>query len=180
MKNVALLALAASLTTAFAEVAPSSNVSGSSTTPLTLRVTNFCTLAYNGFAAERDLDYTNTEINLGTVNAVTSNTVNGVRVLAIDCNRGTALNIHLPSSLTMSNGTDSFQMTTSPWSQTNPLSMSFDQSGSYSPNWGFGNYQYYEVKASFKVGGASGQGQAWSMPGGTYQGELIISFDYDE
>ncbi len=43
-------------------------------------------------------------------------------------------------------------------------------------NIGFGQYENYDVMASFKVGGSTGLANAaWNIPGGAYTGDLVIT-----
>ena len=175
MKNILLLA-----TTLLLGTAAAASVSGSQTTPLTLQVNNFCQLANVGGVTSPSFDRTYPTLDLGIINAITNNSVSSV-VAAVDCNRGTALNVHLPSSVTLSNGTTAVNVTTDTWDDQHPLTMSFDQSGSFTNDYGYGPYDYHEVKATFKVGGsATLSNRAWSIPGGTYTGNLVITYDYNE
>lgn len=182
MKRTALLATAILLAT----TATAANVSGKQTTPLTLKVNNFCVMAYtepqyNGAAG---LDKKYNTLDLGTINAVTNNTVSDKMVMAVDCNKDTVLNIVKPSKVTLTNQNKpgvTFDITTDTWDAQHPLTMSFSNGNSRVPDYGFGGYQYYEVLASFKVGGAgTGANRAWSIPGGTYTGDLVVEFNYDE
>ena len=176
MKNILLLATALLIGTAGAD-----NITGSQTTPLKLKVNNFCQLAYTNYITSETFSRTNDALDLGTINAVSNHQVGPALVASVDCNRKTVLNVITPTTLTLTNGTDSFEMTTDVWGPMHPLTMSFDQSGSFTNDIGFGPYDYHEVKASFHVGGTPTLANAtWAIPGGNYTGDLVISYNYDE
>lgn len=180
MRNIALLALSATLSTAAA-----ATVSGSQSTPLTVNVKNVCITAYTnpGYNGAAGMGRTWDKIDLGTVSAISNNVTADKLVMAVDCNYDTALKIITPTSVTMTRADKkySFNITTNPWSATNPMHMSFSTAGSYEPGMLGGKYEYYEVKASFKLGGA-GQNPnvAWTIPGGTYTGDMVVKFEYNE
>jgi len=176
MKNIALFATALLLGTASA-----ATVTGSQTTPLTLKVNNFCQLANTGGKVSDSFSRTYPTLDLGAINAVTNHVVNPVIVAAVDCNLGTALKVTTPTKVTISNGTNSFDITTDAWDAKHPLTMSFSQAGSFTNDIGYGKYDYHEVKASFHVGGsATLANSAWSIPGGNYKGNLVVTYSYDE
>jgi len=175
MKYVTLLASALMLGTAGA-----ANVAGSQTTPLSLKVNNFCQIANTGGRTSDSFNKTYATLNLGTINAITSSTVPSTLVAGVDCNYKTALNIKTPKKVTLTNGTDTVDVTTDAWDAQHPLTMAFTN-GSYTNDFGYGKYQYYNISASFKVGGsATLANRAWSIPGGTYTGNLVVSYDYNE
>ncbi|KQR01085.1 hypothetical protein [Deinococcus sp. Leaf326] len=181
MKRTALLATAVLLGT----TATAANVTGKQTTPLTLQVNNFCVMAYTNpeYNGSAGLDKTYETLNLGTINAVTNNTVSDKMVMAVDCNKDTVLNIVTPESVTLTNQKGDTIMIKKDvaWSPENPFTMSFSNGASRVPDYGLGGYQYYELLASFKVGGAgTGANRAWSVPGGLYKGDLVVNFNYDE
>lgn len=181
MKRTALLTTAVLLAT----TATAASVAGSQTTPLTLQVNNFCVMAYTTpqYNGKAGLDKTYDTLSLGTVNAVTNNTVSDKMVMAVDCNKDTVLNIVTPETVTLTNqkGDTVLIKRDATWSPENPFVMSFSKGNSRVPDYGFGGYQYYELLASFKVGGAgTGGNRAWSVPGGLYKGDLVINFNYDE
>ncbi|MVN87733.1 hypothetical protein GO986_13285 [Deinococcus sp. HMF7620] len=174
MRNIALLALTAVLGTA------SAVTTNTQTTPLKLKVDNVCVTAYSGFdGASRN--YTWGTLDLGKINAVSSVT-SSAQVLAVDCNYKTALTVIQPTSITLTNENgDTFSINNDVWSLSNPLSVQFREAGSYTPNWGYGPYQYYAWSADFKLGGpGTGYGSAWSIPGGSYTGNLEVKFEYNE
>lgn len=180
MKRTALLTTAVLLAT----TATAANVSGQQTTPLTLKVNNFCVMGYTTpeYNGEAGLNKTYSTLNLGTINAVTNTTVSDQRVMAVDCNKDTVLNIVTPQSVTLTNEKgNTVQIENTTWDAQHPLTMSFSKGATRTPDFGFGGYQYYEVLASFKLGGAgTGANRAWSIPGGTYTGDLVVNFNYDE
>lgn len=180
MKRTALLTTAVLLAT----TATAATVSGKQTTPLTLNVQNFCVMAYTTpeYNGEAGLNRTNGTIELGTINAVTNRTVSDQRVMSVDCNKDTVLNITTPKSVTLTNQKgNTVEIKDTTWDAQNPLTMSFSNGATRTPDFGFGGYQYYEVLASFKVGGAgTGANRAWSIPGGLYKGDLVVEFNYDE
>lgn len=174
MKNITLFATALLLGTASAATVP-----GSQTTPLTLKVNNYCQLA--NFKNEKTFSRTNNPINLGTVNAVTNVVVPATFVAGVDCNRSTALKVVTPTKVTMKSGTNSFDITTDTWDAQHPMTMSFSQAGSFSPDYGYGKYDYHEVTASFHLGGSGTLlNRAFSIPGGNYTGDLVVTYSYDE
>ncbi|MBZ9716021.1 hypothetical protein [Deinococcus multiflagellatus] len=173
MRKIALLALTAALGTAAA-------AGGTQTTPLKLKVDNVCVTAYSGFDGE-SRNMTWGSLDLGKINAVSSVTASA-RVLAVDCNYKTALTVTPPTSITLtSDKGDTFKINNAAWDLGNPLSVQFREDGSFTPNWGYGPYQYYAWTADFKLGGpGSGYGSAWSIPGGSYTGSLDMTFEYNE
>lgn len=183
MKKLFVTAMAMALGAATAV-----NVPGTETTPLTMQVNNYCEFVdspsgENGFWTQASGNRTRSTHNLGTITAVTSSTTGPITVLNINCNFGTALNITTPTSLNLTNQLDNsfvFQMNTSAWSQSNPLTMSFTGGTATTLSNGFANYYNYEVKASFKVGGQGASNAAWGMPGGLYTGNLVVQFNYNE
>lgn len=178
MKNIALFATALLLGTASA-----ATITGSQTTPLTLKVNNFCQLANlnNGGATPKSFDRTNPAINLGTVNAVTNVVVPAKIVAAVDCNLGTAVKVSTPTKVTMKSSTNAFDITTDAWDAQHPMTMSFSQAGSFTNDIGYGKYDYHQVTASFHLGGNSTlANRAFSIPGGNYTGDLVVTYSYDE
>lgn len=176
MKNIVLFATALLLGTASA-----ANVSGSQTTPLTLKVNNYCQLASVGTTVPATFSRTNAPVDLGTINAITNHKVDNVLVASVDCNLGTALNVTTPSKVTMKSGNNSFDITTDTWDAQHPLTMSFNKLAGFSPDHGYGKYDYHAITASFHVGGSPTiDNRAWSIPGGNYKGDLVVTYSYDE
>jgi hypothetical protein len=158
--------------------------SGTATTPLKLIVNNFCQLANVGGVTSDTFNQSYSQINLGTINAVTNNSVPDTLVAAADCNKGTNLDVVFPSAVTLTSGSNSLTInntaTSGPWSSSNPFTMTF-KDGSYTNTYIDSRYEYHNYSASFKVGGSTGLGNgAWSVPGGTYTGDLVITYSYTE
>ncbi|PTA68681.1 hypothetical protein [Deinococcus arcticus] len=194
MRKIALLALGLTASTAAA-----ANVAGTQTTPLNMRVQNVCITGYTNpeYNGAAGLSRTWSAVNLntlggGVVSAVRNVTTPAIRALGVDCNHRTALTIAPIADITMTRDTSgggqpySFQIKGGAWSATNPWTMAVTNgiTGTMNRNMGNGNtmtYQYYERLVTFKLGGAgSDLNTAWSVPGGNYTGNLVVSFNYDE
>lgn len=175
MRNVIMLASALLIGHSSA-----ATVTGTQTTPLTLTVNNFCQLAGLGGSTPTTFDRTNAPLNIGSINAVTQTILPLQFVGGVDCNYKTAVNVRTPTSVVLTNATgDTVNITTDAWDDQHPLTMTFRQDFRTVDD-GYGPYQFYGIEAGFVLGGSPTFNRAFSIPGGVYTGDLVITFDYTE